>query len=254
MLLKTAVATLALLNLGAITFFYLGETTQWQDNLDAIATNVLLQPYSASQLASVAAGTTPYSWRWPFVDAEAHMGWLGGQIWSLGDAAWTPGVIELIVLAIFAAVLVWALDWKRSLKRSDFVASGLIVLAFLALSAFFIVTDSSYSTLKVGWTAVALFPMVVVSGVFSDRWTWMVAVALVPLALLWVRTDLLDRANWMINREGAAASLSHSSIQPELVEVTAPARVIPESSGSSAGLSPFSDRIETTSPTTIRRS
>jgi hypothetical protein len=228
MLLKTAVATLALLNLGAITFLYLGETTKWQEGLDAIATNVLLQPYSASQLASVAAGTTPYSWRWPFVDSEAHMGWLAGHIWSLGDYAWTPGVLEFLVLALFAGVLVVALDWKRSLKRSTFVASGLIILTFVALSLFFIATDSSYSMLKVGWTAAALFPMVVVSGLFRERWTWIVAVALIPLAVLWVRTDLLDRANWMVNREGAAASLSHSSIQPELVQVRRLLELSPE--------------------------
>ena len=243
-LLKTAVATLALLNLGAITFLYLGETTQWQDNLDAIATNVLLQPYSDSQLASVAAGTTPYSWRWPFVEPEPHMGWLGGQIWSLGGSAWTPGVLEFLAVALFAGVLISALDWKRSLRRSAFVASAMIVLAFVALSLLFIVTDSSYSTLKVGWTAVALFPMVVVSGILRERWTWMVAVALIPLAVLWVRTDLLDRANWMINREGAAASLSHSSIQPELVQVRRLLESSPESVGIIRGPQPIlgSDR------------
>ena len=244
LLLSAAIATLVLLNVGVITLFYLAESTKFQDGLDAIATNVLLQPYSASQLASVAAGTTPYSWRWPYVDPEAHMGWLGGSIWSFGDSAWTPGVLEFLVIALFVGVLISVLDWKRSLKRSPFVASAMIVLAFVALSLFFIVTDSSYSTLKTAWTAVALLPMVVVSGIFRERWTWMVAVALIPLAVLWVRTDLLDRANWMINREGAAASLSHSSLQPELTQVRRILEAFPETVGIIRGPQPIvgSDR------------
>lgn len=218
-LVRIALATVAFLNVGAITFLYLNESKQYQDALDAIANNVLLQPYSPVQFGFLAAGTTPYSWRWPEVDPSPFMGKIGEGIWTLGSAAWTPGLVEVVAVTVALVTFVIAVDWRSAPKRVGFVASVLMLLAFSPLILFFLATGSSYSVLKLTWTAMVLVPMIIVTAGYRPRWQWAIVVALVPIALLWARTDLLDRANWMIARDGAAASLSHSSLQPQLNRV-----------------------------------
>lgn len=218
-LIKAAVCALALINIGVITFLYLDESKKWQEGLDAIATNVLLAPYSKSQYPFIAAGTTPYSWRWPEIDASPFFGWVGGHIWNMAGSAWTPGVVEVAALALVIGVFLLGLDWKVSVREFAFVASVAMVATFAGLTLFFVVTDSSYSTLKLTGTAAAVMPLILVTARLRRRWTGIFILALVPIALLWLRTDLLDRANWMIPRQGAAASLSHSSLQPELKQI-----------------------------------
>lgn len=100
-----------------------------------------------------------------------------------------------------------------------FVASLTIVLTFGLIATIATLRDSTYTALKVGWTAAALAILIVASANYRKSKTWIVVLILIPLAVLWVRTDLLDRATWFIDRRGAAAQLSHSSVQPEIAEV-----------------------------------
>jgi hypothetical protein len=48
------------------------------------------------------------------------------------------------------------------------------------------------------------------------RWA---LVALVPLAVLWLRTDALDRISWFVTPAGAAGALHHSASAPEIAEL-----------------------------------
>lgn len=235
---------LALLNIGALTFLYLPASMKWQEGLDAIASNVLIQPYSIPQLGFLAAGITPYSWRWPYIDPSPAMGWFGGHVWSMGPSAWDPGPLGIAAVAILIGGFMFALDWKLNLRNAPFVASCVALAIFVGLSIFFIIDGSSYSALKVGWTAVAIGPLAIVSAIYRPRFTWLLLLALVPIGALWIRTDLLDRANWMIGRQSLAASLSHSSSQPELARIRQELRDSPGSVAIIRGAQPIagSDR------------
>lgn len=212
-------ATLVLLNIGMLAFRQVINAGTYEASLNAIAKGVLLAPYSSWQVPSLAFGTTTYGWRWPFIDAEVFMGVAGGTLWNMGRISWVPGALEAGSIALLVGGFLLMCDWRRSLRNMTFVASLTIVLTFGLIATIATLRDSTYTALKVGWTAAALAILIVASANYRKSKTWIVVLILIPLAVLWVRTDLLDRATWFIDRRGAAAQLSHSSVQPEIAEV-----------------------------------
>jgi len=218
---RTLLLALALLNIGILALSQITAAGKHEAGLDAIAKGVLLSPYTHWQLPSLAFGTTTYGWRWPFVDPEPFMGVGWSTLWNLGRTSWTPGILEAVCIGLLVVGFIMICDWRRNVRDTGFVASSAIVIMFGVIAVIASLADSTYTGLKTGWTAAALAVLIVASANYRKSKTWLAVLILIPLAVLWVRTDLLDRATWFIDRQGAAAQLSHPSAQPEIAEVEA---------------------------------
>lgn len=237
---RTVAVIVLVLNIGLLAMRQISEATRWEAGLNDIARYVLLDPYANWQLPSLAFGTTPYRWRWPNIDPEQYMGFLGGHLWELGQASWTPGALEAGAIALFIGGTLFLLNWSKSLRDVAFVSAIAVVAAFGVLMLYMGYQDSLYGALKVGWTAAALFVVVIASAIYRKGTVFVVVLLLIPLSVLWLRTDLLDRSTWLINREGSAALLSHSSAQPDITRVESVLREGPESVALLRGPQPLS--------------
>lgn len=211
-----AAAVVAVVNIGILTVVNYGDTTQYKEGLDAIARGVLLGPYSDSQRAGLALGLVPYHWREWGQQALDSMGQPASTVWSWGDAATRPGWVAAVAVVIAVGVALACLAWRPSLRDAAFVAAAAIAVAWAAVSLVLIVGDDPYAALKAVWTGAALLPLLLATAVWRPRMARWALVALIPLAVLWLRTDALDRITWFVTPAGAAGALHHSASAPEI--------------------------------------
>lgn len=217
-----AVETLLLANLALMTVLNYGSTQVYQDGLNAIARNILLAPFGVADLLGLGVGVVPYQWRAPISEPTGWMGGVGRQIWQLGAEPSVVGVGVAILFGIVTAVVLVAIRWRESLRNPGFPGLVGIVVLFSLFATYLVMGDGVYAALKAAWTAVAVAPLIVAVAVLRPRWAPLVALVLIPVALLWLRTSILDRASYLVVRSTPVVSATggHESLAPEVAAVT----------------------------------
>lgn len=207
-----------LVNLALLTVLNYGSTAVYQDGLNAIARNFLIGPFSGEELVGVGLGLVPYQWRDGTVEPAGWMGTVGQAVWRLGADGVLTQLIAAGAVAIALLGFLLALRWRATFSSFTFATTVAVMGLYGVFTAYLALSDDIYAALKAGWTALALVPLVAATAVFRPRMAPVLAVLLLPLSLIWLRTDVLDRAGYLVARDAptAAAIGGHETVEPEI--------------------------------------
>lgn len=189
------------------------------ERLDEIARYVLLSPYSPSQVIGLATGLVPYQWRFPDVPADAAMGFPGQWIWSMGPAAFSVGVVDVVLLVGLLMVTIALVDWKGSWASLASVAAVTVPVAFVAFGGYLIAGGKEYPALKSVWTAAALVALIMAGLRWRERGRWIAIVVLAAVSVFWIRSAMVDRVFWYVNPASDPVAVAHTAVVPDLMGI-----------------------------------
>jgi hypothetical protein len=208
--------TLVMVNLAWITVIRFGETSIYEERLDAITRNVLLGGFGSVDIAEFLLGFRSYHWR----DSGLTLEGLGDL--GLGAAQWArlaaePSQWWLVIGVVALVALLFLIDFKRSLASVTGRITLMVATAWIVFSGVYLLLGRPYVSLKGIWTGAALAPLLVAVIVWRPR-AQRVAVGVVAvLAVMWATTALADRVFWLLPNPGSAVRSSHVAAVPDLV-------------------------------------
>lgn len=194
---------------------------EYVEGLDQILFGVLLAPYSSLQELGLAAGTVPYIWRGAFIEPASYMGGVGHRVWGTGIDSMQSLLPTALVLGLAGAAFIWAMQSVKTLSRGQFPGIAAIVLTLGLVGLLLSLGGNSYGAFKIGWTAICLVPLLVVSMSLEAKRSVLVVVALIPISLLWIRTDAVERVTWITDPDSPELAAAHSFLQKDVREAQA---------------------------------
>ena len=196
--------------------------------LDNIARNVLLGPFSPVQIAGLLLGVVPYQWRSEGVPVDAAMGWPGEWLWRLASSANSFGRYEIALVALVVAALLVLVAYRQSVRTYITVAAVVVFGLWMLFGAYYILGDRAYPALKGLWTGAAMVPLLFAAIRWRPGKQWWVAGLTAVLALMWVRSGVADRVEWVMDRDSQRFPYSHVQVSDDLDDV---ARLLRQGSG-----------------------
>ncbi len=206
-----AVETIVLVNLAWLTVIHYPETQGWLPFLNGLARNILLAPFDGAQKVFLALGFVPFQWRPAQVLGQDLATSPGRAVSNVAQAALSVGWLHYLGFAIMVIMLVVGVRWRTSLRGFAFPAAVMLLVVFTLFGLLLVSQDSAYAAFKAFWTAAALVPIAYAAAAWRRRVIPIViAIAFIP-AMLWARTILADRADWIMVRNGTQARMNHAS-------------------------------------------
>ena len=198
---------------------FLGVEQASGADLDNIARYVLLGPFSPLQAAGLLLGVVPYQWRSAGVPADASMGWPGEWLWGMASSANSLGPFEIAAVVVVAVALLTLIAYRLSLRTYVSVAVVAVVGLWVLFGAHYLWSGREYPALKGLWTGAAMVPLLFA----AIRWRpskqlWVAGLTAV-LALLWVRSAVADRVEWVMDRDSQRFAWSHVQVSDDLDDV-----------------------------------
>ena len=215
------IETLLIVNLALLTVLNYSSTQIYKDALNNIARYVLLVPFGPIDLVGVGLGVVPYQWREPVGAPQPWMGTLGHWLWSSGESITAVDTLAMVGLILAIIGLIVGIEWRSSMRNFAFLALLMVVVAFGVLTLYLLLSNDLYAALKAGWTGVAVLPIVIAGASLRPRLQLLVVALLIPLALVWVRTSLLDRISYLVVRDAPAVVMlrGHDPLEPEIASI-----------------------------------